>query len=75
MVRWLVADLLEKRGWTAYRLAKEAGVTMPVAYRIAERGALVQRIEGRTLDAMCKALDVQPGELLEYVPEKPKRRK
>ncbi len=26
-----------------------------------------------TLDALCKALDCQPGDILEYVPDKPKK--
>lgn len=73
-MRWRVAEILKERKMTPYKLAQLAGVTFPVVYRIVEPGAAVQRIEGRTLDALCKALDVQPGELLEYVPEPTKKK-
>lgn len=68
MIRWKLAPVLEKRGWTAYRLAREVGLTQPVAYRITRPGASVTRIDAATLDALCRAFDVQPGALLEFVP-------
>ena len=68
MVRWRVADLLREREWTSYRLAKESGLAPPVVYRLAVRGREVNRVDGRTLDALCYALKVGPGDLLEYVP-------
>lgn len=45
--------------------AHRAGV-----YRLARRGAELGRVEGRTLDLLCDALDWQPGDLLEHVPGK-----
>lgn len=70
MVRWRVADLLEARGWTAYRLVQESGLAPTVVYRIAKPGRPVMRVDGRTLDRLCATLGVGPGELLEYVPGK-----
>ena len=68
MIRWKLAPILEKRGWSAYRLALEVGLTQPVAYRITRPGIFVTRIDAATLDALCRKFDLQPGQLLEYVP-------
>lgn len=70
MVRLRVAKLLEKRGWTAYRLAQEAGLGVTVAYRLAHPSGEFGRLEAETLDKLCSALKVQPGELLEWTPNK-----
>lgn len=70
MVRWKIHALLKKRGWTAYRLAQETGLTIPAVYRLAKQRAQMGRVEGSTLDRLCDALGVQPGELLEHIPEK-----
>jgi DNA-binding Xre family transcriptional regulator len=75
MVRWKIAELLKRRGWTAYRLAQETGLTVPAVYRLAKQNAQMGRVEGNTLDRLCDALGVQPGELLEHIPDKPKTRK
>lgn len=73
-MRWKISELLKKRGWTAYRLAQETGITVPAVYRLAKQHAQMGRVEGDTLDRLCAALDCQPGDLLEYVPEKKGRR-
>lgn len=70
MVRWRVADLLKQRGWTAYRLVQVAGISPTVVYRLAKSKQQVKRVDGKTLDALCAALGVGPGELLEYVPDR-----
>jgi DNA-binding Xre family transcriptional regulator len=68
MIRLRLAEVLAQRGWTAYRLAQETGLTVPAAYRLAKRDRRLARIEAATLDRLCLALDVQPGQLLEWVP-------
>lgn len=73
-MRWKISELLEKRGWTAYRLAQETGITVPAVYRLAKQQAQMGRVEGDTLDRLCAALDCQPGDLLEYMPERKGRR-
>ena len=65
MVLVKVAQVLKAKGWTAYRLAEEAGISRTVAYKLA-RGD-VQRFDLETLDAVCQVLGCQPGDLLEYV--------
>ena len=75
MVRWKIAELLKKRTWTAYRLAMETGLTIPAVYRLAKQNAQMGRVEGDTLDRLCEALDVQPGDLLEYLPDRSRRKR
>jgi len=74
LIRFHLAAILERRGWTPYRLARETGLTVPTAYRLADRELQFGRFTADTLDRLCAALDVQPGELLEWVPEKKRRR-
>jgi DNA-binding Xre family transcriptional regulator len=71
MVRWKIRGMLEKRGWTAYRLAMVTGLTVPAVYRLARHNSQMGRVEGNTLDRLCDALGVQPGDLLEHIPDKP----
>ena len=71
MVRWRVAELLKARGWTRYRLVQESGLQSMVVYRIAKSRGQIKRVDGHTLDALCVALGVGPGDLLEHVPDKP----
>jgi putative transcriptional regulator len=74
MVRWRVGDILKARDWTAYRLVQESGLPTTTVYRIAKARGQVKRVDGKTLDALCGALGVGPGELLEYLPEKKGKR-
>jgi DNA-binding Xre family transcriptional regulator len=50
------------------------GLTVPTAYRLADPTLRFGRFTADTLDRICAALDVQPGQLLEWVPEKKRRR-
>ena len=74
MIRLKVAEHLKKRGWTAYRLAKEVGLSIPVAYRLADPDGDFRRLDLRTLEALCRIFKVQPGELLEWRPERKGKR-
>jgi putative transcriptional regulator len=74
MIRFRLEKVLKERGWTAYRLAKETGLTTPTAYRLANPTQEFGRFTGDTLDRLCAALQVQPGELLEWVPDKGARK-
>ena len=69
MIRWKIAELLEARGWTSYRLAQEIGLTIPATYRLV--GSVeAWRIQSSTLEALCEVFDVEPGDLLERVPDR-----
>ena len=66
MIRWRIAALLRQRGWTAYRLAREADLSFRAAYWLA-RDAAVRRIDADTLEALCDLFDAAPGDLIERV--------
>jgi CheY-like chemotaxis protein/DNA-binding Xre family transcriptional regulator len=68
MVQWRVSDLLKERQWSAYRLKQESRLAHSVVYRITKAGRPVERVDGDTLDALCRTFGVGPGELFEYVP-------
>jgi putative transcriptional regulator len=69
MIRFRLAEVLERKGWTPYRLAQVTGLTVPTAYRLADPALRFGRFTTDTLDRLCSALEVQPGDLLEWVPE------
>ena len=69
MIRFRLAEVLKRKGWTPYRLSQATGLTVPTAYRLADPGLRFGRFTTDTLDRLCRALDVQPGDLLEWVPE------
>lgn len=73
MLRLRVRELLEERGWTVYRLAKEAGITFNQAYRIARRDGRFSRLERVMIEKVCQALGVEPGALFER--ERPRRQR
>jgi DNA-binding Xre family transcriptional regulator len=73
MVYWRVAEQLKARKWSRYRLVQESGLPATTIYRLAKSGREVQRVDGHTLDVLCATLGCQPGDLLEFVPEKKRK--
>ena len=69
MIRFRLAEVLEQKGWTPYRLAQVTGLTVPTAYRLADPALRFGRFTTDTLNRLCGALEMQPGDLLEWVPE------
>lgn len=76
VTRWKLAEYLEKRGFSAYALAKASGITQPnTIYRIAKPGKEPTRIDLPTLTYVLDGLrkltgeDVQIADVLEYVPD------
>jgi putative transcriptional regulator len=71
MVKTRIEEVLAERGLSLYWLAKESGVTYAALWNLKER-----RTDGITftlLDAICKVLDCQPGDVLVRVEgEQPK---
>ena len=66
-----LAHILKKKGWSAYRLAKESGIPQPTVYRLlSDREDTDSRISLRTLDALCEALGCSVGEILEREPRR-----
>ena len=59
--------MLAKRKMTSSELAEKIGLS-PVNLSILKTGK-AKGVRFSTLDAICKALDCQPGDLLEYRPQ------
>ena len=60
----IVDVMLAKRKMTSGKLAEKVGIT-PANLSILKTGK-ARAIRFSTLDAICKALDCQPGDILEY---------
>lgn len=73
MIRFHLAAILKQKGWTPYRLARETGLTVPTAYRLADPDLQFGRFTADTLDRLCTALGVQPGDLLSCAPARNRR--
>jgi len=58
---------LSARGMTAKALAKQIGVTEAAVSKL-RRNQFAQ-IDAGTLGKICKALELQPGDLLHYEPD------
>jgi len=58
--------LLAKRKMRSNELAEAIGITQSNLSLL--KSGHVRGVRFATLEAICKALDCQPGELLEYVP-------
>jgi putative transcriptional regulator len=59
--------LLKARGWTFYRLAKESGIGHSTVSKLRHNAFSELRID--VINALCRTLECQPGDLMEYVPE------
>lgn len=68
MILFRLREILQERGWTPYRLARETGLTVATAYRLAAAKGTFGRFSADTLDRICSALRIQPGDLLQWRP-------
>lgn len=59
--------MMAKRKMSLTTLSKELGMTMANISNFKNHKAKAFRFS--TLDALCRILDCQPGDLLEYVPD------
>ena len=65
--------LLERRGMTLSALAERVGVTLPNLSILKTNKARAVRFS--TLEAICRELDCQPGDILEFEDRRPARRR
>jgi putative transcriptional regulator len=64
-IYWKLREALDTAGMTPLQLAVKLDVAHPTIYRMA-RQKQITRITTDMLGRLCKALDCQPGDLLEY---------
>ena len=59
-------DLLKQKGYTTYRIRKEnlIGQGTLTALRNGTGG-----LDAKTIDRICRVLECQPGDIMEYIPE------
>lgn len=66
MIRYYkLFDVLQRRGLKKTDLIDLAGLTSPVVAKLS-KGA---NINSDTINKICAALNVQPGDIMEYIPE------
>ena len=68
MIRVDLDVMLARRKMSLTELSQRVGITMANLSILKNGRAKAVRLE--TLDAICRALDCQPGDLLEYVPDR-----
>jgi len=76
-MRLRLRELLAERDMTAYALvaASSGRIDMSTAYRLLRSDGRVQTFSAELLEALCDALDVEVGELLEREGQSPARRR
>ena len=57
-------EIMNQRGYTLVRLAKEVGISSVNLSNI--KTGKIEAMRFSTLDAICRALKCQPGDILEY---------
>ena len=67
MIRITLNVVMAQRNMTTSELAKRVGIT-PTNISILKTGK-AKAIRFSTLEALCRALDCQPGDILEYTPD------
>lgn len=68
-IRWKLRELADRRHLTGYALAELTGISRQTLYKLM-REPVVTRVNAETLHTLCATLKVQPGALLEYIPDK-----
>jgi putative transcriptional regulator len=66
-VRFRLSDILKERGMKQNDLAAKTGLSVNA---VSKMTGYVRQVRLDTIARICDVLDVQPGDLLEYVPEK-----
>jgi len=60
-------SLLEEKGYTTYRIRKENLISQSAYQKIKDGTG---DIDTRTIKRLCKTLKCQPGDIMEYIPDK-----
>ena len=73
MARLRINELLEERGMTAYRLAKDTGITHSTIGKLRHNQAVEIRLD--VIDRLCGVLECEPSDLIEVEAAKKKARR
>jgi len=61
-------ELFKEKKISTYRMIKDKAITPASLQRMRVGTSPTNRgIDGKTIDSLCKYLDCQPGDLMEYV--------
>ena len=60
-------QLLEEKGWTTYKIRKEKLIGQGTLTALKN---VTGRLDAKTISRLCEVLDCQPGDLMEYLPDK-----
>jgi len=66
VLRLRLHQLLDARGVSPYGLAKFTGLSLNTIYRLTRPNGRFRLIRADTIERLCGALRVTPGELFEY---------
>lgn len=69
MLRWKLREVMARQNMTNRRLADLVGIHETNISNMKRRDTM-PRIDGETLEALCKALSCTPFDLLEYAPDR-----
>jgi DNA-binding Xre family transcriptional regulator len=63
-------QLLRKKNVSSYRLLKDKAIMAASLQRMRRGTSTTCRgVDGKTIDSLCKYLNCQPGDLMEYIPD------
>jgi DNA-binding Xre family transcriptional regulator len=62
-----IGEIVRGKGITPYRFWKDVGCSRDVAYKLVNDSSYIPR--ENVLTAICRVYNLQPGDLLEYVPD------
>ncbi len=68
MIRWKLNEVMARKRVRNKDLAEALGITENSVYRLRKVDQM-PRLTPERLNGICKALNCQPGELLEYEPD------
>jgi len=66
MIKPMLSELLEEKGVTLYRLAKDTDLAYSTLHKFSN--GRTESIDFRVLDLICATLNCQPGDVLIRVP-------
>jgi DNA-binding Xre family transcriptional regulator len=69
-VRNTIKTFIEKKGISVYRFRLDTGVSQGTAYSLTNAPDRIPNAD--VLNRICETYRIQPGEILEWIPDEPK---